>query len=153
MTRNGKAKSERAKVLQTWKTYVTEDLHPDLEAVLAKLNSSDLPKFGNILTSVYQYEGRLKEANFKHQVEEGKRRQARKALIDSIVAFVKERQEKDDHPRWATVAKKFRIKIAEIEDLIVESDGRLEDIAGIRAGGGISAFEKQGDHQIEYTGE
>lgn len=71
--RASRLQEERAKALSIWRDFVAADLQPALEAVINKLGKKELPKLTEIMTSVYQYEGRLKKENEEFKAEKEKR--------------------------------------------------------------------------------
>jgi len=75
-------------------------------------------------------------------------------LMDKVTEYVKSRGpcEWSRLPTLREIGKKFKITIGQAE-WIVEDCEQLELIVGIRAGGSICEFTRQGDQRAEYVEE
>lgn len=59
--RYGKAKDSRQKCKDLWSSFVETEHHEKLAKVIDKLNAVEVEHFNEVMTSVYQYEGRMRK--------------------------------------------------------------------------------------------
>lgn len=80
------------------------------------------------------------------------------ALFDYAVAFCKESESKDrgsDYPTFREAAKKFKVRISDIQDVVEtfhndnQDERYMDAMVGVRCGAGIAAFNRVGDYKVE----
>jgi len=80
------------------------------------------------------------------------------ALFDYATAFCKESEAKDrgsDYPTFREAAKKFKVRISDIQDALEnfrndnQDERYMDAMVGMRCGAGIVSFERMGDYKVE----
>jgi hypothetical protein len=80
------------------------------------------------------------------------------ALFDYAMAFCKASEEKDrgsDYPTFREAAKKFKVRISDIEEAVEtfhndnQDERYMDAIVGVRCGAGIAPYNRVGDYKIE----
>lgn len=61
MQRYGKAKAAHKKSKELWSSFVELEHHEKLAKVIDKLNVAEVEAFNEVMTSVYQYESRMRK--------------------------------------------------------------------------------------------
>lgn len=73
------------------------------------------------------------------------------ALCNRVKAYVALQNEHGELPTFRALARRYRVSIALIEQIVEDAD--LNYNIGIRTGMGIYVHPRKGDYTVEYLGE